>query len=107
MLNEAGREGLAEGGWLELVSPDDRAFIGRFLLASGSLKEVARQYGVSYPTVRRRLDRLIAKLEVLEDRTITSRFERLLRAAFADGRLDAATASSLLAAHREEKGEDR
>ena len=34
-------------------------FIKKFLLASGSLKEVAGLYGVTYPTVRLRLDRLI------------------------------------------------
>jgi hypothetical protein len=43
------------------------SFIKRFLLASGSLKEIANQYGVSYPTVRLRLDRLIQKIELEED----------------------------------------
>lgn len=39
----------------------------RFALASGSLKELARQYGVSYPTIRARLDRLIARLQELRE----------------------------------------
>lgn len=47
------------------LSADDREFALKFLLASGSLKEVARQYGVSYPTVRNRLDDVIAKIKEL------------------------------------------
>ena len=37
------------------------------MLASGSLKEVAHQYGVSYPTVRLRLDKLIQKIRLSEE----------------------------------------
>ena len=38
----------------------------KFVLASGSLKEVAGIYGVTYPTVRLRLDRLIQKIRLGE-----------------------------------------
>lgn len=38
----------------------------RFVLAGGSLKEMGRQYGVSYPTVRNRLDDFIEKLKEIE-----------------------------------------
>jgi hypothetical protein len=85
------------------MNGEDLAFIKRFVRASGSLKEVASQYGVSYPTVRRRLDRLIAKLDVLDDGSVTSHFERVLRAAHADGRIDETTTKALLAAYREEE----
>jgi len=43
---------------------DDQAFILQFFLTSGSLKEMASQLGISYPTVRNRLDDLIAKLKI-------------------------------------------
>ena len=43
------------------------AFIKKFILASGSLKEIAKQYEVTYPTVRLRLDRLIQKIQIAED----------------------------------------
>ena len=36
--------------WMTDLEEEDWAFAKRFLLASGSLKEVAAQYGVSYPT---------------------------------------------------------
>ena len=45
--------------WLADLEDEDAAFIKKFVLSSGSLKEVAALYGVSYPTVRLRLDRLI------------------------------------------------
>jgi hypothetical protein len=91
--------------WIHELDGEDVAFLRRFILASGSLKGVAREYGVSYPTVRRRLDRLIAKVTVLSDPESGGRFERTLRAAFADGRVDEDTLRALLAAHREEMGE--
>ena len=40
--------------WMSNLDDEDMTFIKRFLLASGSMKEVAAQYGVSYPTVRLR-----------------------------------------------------
>ena len=38
-------------------------FVERFVIASGSLKEMAKEIGVSYPTVRNRLDRIIETLQ--------------------------------------------
>lgn len=38
---------------------EHQRFIEMFVLASGNLKEIAEQVGVSYPTVRSRLDRVI------------------------------------------------
>ncbi len=48
---------------LAYLDAQELEFITRFVLASGSLKEVAKQYGVSYPTLRGRLDKLIEKLQ--------------------------------------------
>jgi hypothetical protein len=51
-----------------LVSLDraDQEFAAQFLKASGSLKEMSRLLGVSYPTVRNRLDEIIARLTEIE-----------------------------------------
>ena len=48
------------------LDEEDVSFIKKFVLASGSLKEVAGIYGVTYPTVRLRLDRLIQKIRLGE-----------------------------------------
>lgn len=90
--------------WLSKLSDQDTSFIKRFVLASGSLKELARVYGISYPTVRLRVDRLIEKIKVLDDQQIVSEFERTLRASYAEGRIDMETLTRLLAAHQEEMG---
>ena len=44
------------------MSKDDQDFIVDFVLCSGSLKEMAQKMGLSYPTVRNRLDDLIDSL---------------------------------------------
>ena len=44
------------------VSKEDQEFIVDFVLCSGSLKEMAQKMGLSYPTVRNRLDDLISTL---------------------------------------------
>jgi len=89
--------------WVERLASEDISFIKRFLLASGSLKKVAQEYGISYPTVRLRLDRLIQKIEIFDSQVELSEFERQLRAAYADGKLDQATFERLLAAHRQDE----
>jgi hypothetical protein len=87
--------------WIDYLNEEDLAFVKRFILSSGSLKDLALAYGISYPTVRLRVDRLIAKIQVAEDQQITSDFEKLLRVQFAEGKLDLDTFKRLLAAHRE------
>ena len=92
-----------EKPWTDWLENDELAFVRRFILASGSLKALAQVYGVTYPTIRLRLDRLIQKFHVIDDQQITSDFERLLRTKFADGKIDADTLKSLLQAYRTEK----
>jgi hypothetical protein len=89
--------------WVDHLSEDDLAFLKRFLLASGTLKELAKRYGVSYPTVRLRLDRLIQKVEVFEDHEQAGPLEQRLRSLYADGRLDDETFRLLLEAHRDQE----
>lgn len=90
--------------WLARLSDEDASFIKRFVLASGSLKDLATAYGISYPTVRLRLDRLIAKIRILDSQEIVSEFERALRARYAEGKIDMETLKYLLAAHLDELG---
>lgn len=86
--------------WVTALSEEDLGFLKRFLLGSGSLKELAAEYGVSYPTVRGRLDRLIAKVRAADEPDAGDGFERVLRVMVADGTLTPALARTLLAAHR-------
>jgi Protein of unknown function (DUF2089) len=91
--------------WAEALADEDLMFVKRFVMASGSLKDLAREYGISYPTVRLRLDRLIHKVRVLDEHREASPFERRLRALYADGRLDLDALKTLLVAHEQALGE--
>jgi len=93
--------------WTEALEDEDLAFVKRFVLASGSLKDLAAVYGISYPTVRLRLDRLIAKIEILDRQDVTSPFERVLRMQHADGKIDRETLKLLLEIHQSEIARER
>lgn len=86
--------------WMADLDEQDLTFVKRFLLASGSLKEVAAQYGVSYPTVRLRLDRLIQKIQ-LRDKTEADPYVALVKRLAVDGKLDFDTAKILINAYRD------
>ncbi|MEO8495764.1 MAG: DUF2089 family protein [Planctomycetota bacterium] len=49
---------------------EHQRFIEMFVLASGSLKEIATRTGVSYPTVRSRLDKVIDALRTEISKTV-------------------------------------
>ena len=91
--------------WMADLDEQDLTFVKRFLLASGSLKEVASQYGVSYPTVRLRLDRLIQKIR-LSDTAEADPYVSLVKRLAVDDKLDFDTAKILIAAYREAQKEN-
>jgi len=85
--------------WLEALDEEDRQFLKRFVLSSGSLKALCDEYGVSYPTLRARLDRLIAKVNAAEDPKVADSFQRKLQVLVADGKLSPALGRELWKAH--------
>ena len=90
--------------WMAELEDEDLTFIKKFLLASGSLKEVAALYGVSYPTVRLRLDRLIQKIQLTENAEADPYISLVKRLAV-DDKLDFDTAKILITAYRKTKEE--
>lgn len=86
--------------WLEVLDEEDLQFLKRFVLGSGSLKALCEEYGVSYPTLRARLDRLIAKVQAAEDPKVEDAFQRKLQVLVADGKISAALGRDLWKAHR-------
>ena len=88
--------------WMAELDEEDVAFIRRFLLASGSLKEVAGEYGVSYPTVRLRLDRLIQKIRLGEDRAADPYVALIKRLAVSD-KVDFDAAKILISEYKKQK----
>ena len=55
-------EGTVPASWLSLLSGKQQQFVEVFLVAGGNIKEVERELGISYPTVRKRLDEVIQVL---------------------------------------------
>ncbi len=90
--------------WMAELEEADVAFIKKFLLSSGSLKEVAALYGVTYPTVRLRLDRLIQKIR-LSETAEADPYVSLVKRLAVDDKLDFGTAKVLISAYRKTKEE--
>ena len=88
--------------WMADLDEEGVVFIRRFLLASGSLKEVAGEYGVSYPTVRLRLDRLIQKIRLSDDRAADPYVALIKRLAVND-KVDFEAAKLLISEYRKIK----
>ena len=88
--------------WMAGLEEEDVVFIKKFVLASGSLKEVAGQYGVTYPTVRLRLDRLIQKIRLTEDAAADPYIATIKRLAVNE-KLDLETAKVLIAEYKKTK----
>ena len=64
-----------EGGFelppLARLSAEDQIFIMAFIRCHGSIKEIERIFGISYPTVKNRLNRLANQLEFVETLTFS------------------------------------
>ena len=91
--------------WMAGLEEEDVAFIKKFILASGSLKEVAGQYGVTYPTVRLRLDRLIQKIKLTED-TAADPYIATIKRLAVNEKLDLDTAKLLIAEYKKTKNKE-
>lgn len=87
--------------WMVNLEDEDVKFIKNFILLSGSLKEIAKEYGVTYPTVRLRLDRLIQSIEMSESREQDSYVSLVKRLAIND-KIDFETAKILISEYRKE-----
>ncbi len=90
--------------WMVNLEDEDVVFIKKFLLASGSLKEVARQYGVTYPTVRLRLDRLIQKIQISEEAS-NEPYIALIKRLAVNEKIDFDTAKLLMSEYKKTRRE--
>ena len=78
------RTGIAIEGDFELpqlarLPVEDQVFVIAFVRSHGSIKEMERTFGVSYPTIKARLNRIAASLEFIETNPLPSREEILER----------------------------
>src|SRR5690625_1905900 len=88
--------------WILSLEKEDLEFIKKFMLHSGSLKEVAKLYDVSYPTVRIKLDRLIEKIK-LYDEVENEDFVRFIKQLSIDDRIELEEAKLIIEKYKQER----
>jgi hypothetical protein len=59
-------EGAFELPQLARLTLEDQVFVAAFLKSHGSIKEMEQVFGVSYPTVKARLNRIAGQLEFVD-----------------------------------------
>jgi hypothetical protein len=64
---------------LARLTLEDQVFIIAFLRSHGSIKEMEQVFGVSYPTIKARLNRIAGQLEFVDTNPSPSRAEVLER----------------------------
>jgi hypothetical protein len=74
-------EGAFELPRLALLSAEDQVFVAAFVRSHGSIKEMEQVFGVSYPTVKARLNRISSALQFVETDPEPGRGEVLERLA--------------------------
>ena len=72
-------EGSFELPPLTALPLEDQVFIGAFVRSHGSIKEMERIFGVSYPTIKARLNRIAEGLEFVDTNPSPSQGEILQR----------------------------
>lgn len=91
--------------WILALDEEDLQFIKNFILHSGSLKKIAAVYGVSYPTVRVKLDKLIQKVE-MNDSLENEEFISFIKQLSIDDRIDIEEAKLIIDKYKQEKGKE-
>ena len=81
---------------LARLSLEDQVFIAAFVRSHGSIKEMEQTFGVSYPTIKARLNRIAGQLEFIDTNPSPSRAEILER--LKNGEITTAEAISALEA---------
>ena len=76
-----GKEIAIEGAFappqLARLTGDDQVFVAAFLRSHGSIKEMEQMFGVSYPTIKARLNRIAGSLDFIDESPAPARSEVL------------------------------
>jgi len=88
--------------WIAELEEDELKFVKKFILASGSLKEMAEQYKVTYPTVRNRLNLIIEKIK-MSDENHEDPYVKLIKKLALEEKLDFDAATILIREYRSRK----
>ena len=81
--------------WISALEDSELSFIKNFVLVSGSLKQMAQEYGVTYPTIRAHLDAVIEKIKLSENAKEDS-YVNLIKAMAKEGSIEFEAAAVLI-----------
>ena len=95
-------EGSFEPPTLAQLAVEDQVFVVAFVRCHGSIKRMEKSFGVSYPTIKNRLNRIADQLEFVEISQAEDRSKIL--SMLETGKISAAEAIELLKGHNEEEG---
>lgn len=90
--------------WFVNLEREDQEFVKQLVIASGSLKQLAKIYQVSYPIVRMRLNTIIQKINFIEDNGANT-FETKVMKLVIDEKLSLEVAKQIITDFREEQHE--
>lgn len=90
--------------WILSLENEDLEFVKNLVLHSGSLKEIAKVYEVSYPTVRLKLDRLIDKIK-MNDAVENEEFIKFIKSLSIDDRISVEDAKLIIEKYKQERDE--
>src|SRR5690625_3742847 len=88
--------------WILSLEKEDLEVIIKFMLHSGSLKEVAKIYDVSYPTVRIKLDGVIEKIKLHEE-VENEDFIQFIKQLSIDDRIELEEAKLIIEKYKKER----
>jgi hypothetical protein len=88
--------------WILALENEDLEFVKNLVLHSGSLKEIAKVYEVSYPTVRLKLDRLIDKIK-MNDAVENEEFIKFIKGLSIDDRISVEDAKLIIEKYKQER----
>ena len=90
--------------WFVNLEREDQEFVKQLVIASGSLKQLAKIYQVSYPTVRMRLNTIIQKINFIEDNGANTCETKVMKLVI-DEKLSLEVAKQIITDFREEQHE--
>jgi hypothetical protein len=93
-----------QGHLLAALPREDLDLIAELVLRSGSLKDLAAEYGVSYPTIRGRLDKVIERLAAAKNGKAPDPLSEALASMVERGELSASGARTIREAARKAGG---
>ena len=88
--------------WITELDETELNFIKNFVLSSGSLKQMAKEYGVTYPTIRSHLDAVIKKIE-LGEQAKEDPYVKLIKGMAIEGSIEFDAAAVLIREYKNTK----